>query len=69
MGSDEVGPCVPAVVRIGRKGVDLFQALARYKNYLDCLILENGKDRLSRNMGNKQPIYAALKSQKTADVI
>jgi hypothetical protein len=30
-----------------------------YKHYLGCLILENGTDGLSRNIGNKLPIYSA----------
>jgi len=28
-----------------------------YSNFLNCLILEDGFDRLSRNVGNKLPIY------------
>ena len=30
-----------------------------YSNFLNCLILEDGFDRLSRNVGNKLSLYAA----------
>jgi hypothetical protein len=33
--------------------------LSKLTCFLDCLALEDGTDRLSRNVGNKLPIYAA----------
>jgi hypothetical protein len=36
---------------------------------LDFLILKYGTDRLSRNVGKRQPLDAALISQKSADLV
>jgi len=38
------------------------------ENNLDCLILEDGTDKVSRKTGKELPIYVALTSQKSADL-
>ena len=37
--------------------------------FLDCLTLQDWTDRLSRNVGKKTPIYAALTSHKSKYLI
>jgi len=54
-----------AVLRFGTKYRSHLQGWNSPRNYLDCLTLEDGTDRVPQNNGNYLPIYAALTSRKS----
>jgi hypothetical protein len=46
---------------LGQPITSIFKDHALKEEFLDCLILEDGIDRLSQNVSNKLPLYAAEK--------